>query len=296
MIVDTVALTKALKVIFNQAYKQGKPPSYEAIMERVTSNSDSETYGWLDANPDMREWVGEKRVKSIGDQSYTIENKDFEATIGVDRNELEDDQSGIIKKRIQMLADRAKRYPDKLLSNLVINGITGLAYDSAAYFANRATNDNLLAGSGVTEANLLTDLATARQTMMEFQDSEGLPLGFIGDVVVCPAELEVLFLKIAGSTSAPDESISGVANPWKNIIKAVIVDPNLTDDTDWYLFASSEAIKPLIFQSRKAPRLVALDKDTDEQVFMRKKLIYSVEMRCNAGYGYYEMAVKIVNS
>ncbi|UCB45484.1 MAG: Mu-like prophage major head subunit gpT family protein [Spirochaetota bacterium] len=55
-------------------------------------------------------------------------------------------------------------------------------------------------------------------------------------------------------------------------------------------------MKPLIYRSRKAPQFVALDKPTDESVFMRKKIHYSVEMRGNAGYGYYEMAVKVVNA
>ena len=98
------------------------------------------------------------------------------------------------------------------------------------------------------------------------------------------------------STTAPDESAAGIYNAWKDIIIGVIVDPNLTDATDWYLFAANELMKPLIYQSRKAPQLVALDKPTDESVFMRKKIHYSVEMRGNAGYGYYEMAVKTVNA
>jgi phage major head subunit gpT-like protein len=59
-------------------------------------------------------------------------------------------------------------------------------------------------------------------------------------------------------------------------------------------------MRPLFYQSRKAPQLVALDKPTGESVFMRKKIMYSVEMRGNAGYGYgygyYEMSVKTVNS
>jgi phage major head subunit gpT-like protein len=55
-------------------------------------------------------------------------------------------------------------------------------------------------------------------------------------------------------------------------------------------------MRPLFYQSRKAPQLVSLDKPTDESVFMRKKIMYSVEMRGNAGYGYYQMAVKTVNS
>jgi len=98
------------------------------------------------------------------------------------------------------------------------------------------------------------------------------------------------------STTAPDEAASGIYNAWNDILVGVIVDPNLTDATDWYLFAAKELMKPLIYQSRKGPQLVALDKPTDESVFMRKKLLYSVEMRGNAGYGYYEMGVKTVNA
>jgi phage major head subunit gpT-like protein len=154
----------------------------------------------------------------------------------------------------------------------------------------------LLAGNGVTEANLLTDLATARQTIMEFQDSEGEPLVFEGNVVVCSTELELLFKNIMKSSTSVEESASSIYNAWSDILIGVMVDPNLTDVTDLYLFAAKEAMKPLIYQERKAPQLVALDKNIDETVFMHKKLLYSVEMRGNAGYGYYEMAVKTVNS
>ena len=54
-----------------------------------------------------------------------------------------------------------------------------------AYFSNRATNDNLLAGTGTTEAQILADLAAARAAMMEFEDSEGEPLGFMGIIKIC---------------------------------------------------------------------------------------------------------------
>ena len=75
----------------------------------------------------------------------------------------------------------------------------------------------------------------------------------------------------------------------------VIVDPNLTDANDWYLFAAKELMKPLIYHNRKSPQYVALYKPTDESVLMRKKIHYSVKMRGNAGYGYYEIAVKVIN-
>ncbi len=119
---------------------------------------------------------------------------------------------------------------------------------------------------------------------------------FEGNVVVCPAELEVLFKKIMKSTTAPDESAAGIYKAWNDILVGMIVNPNLTYVNDWYLFAAKEAMKPLIYQSRKPAQFVALDKPTDESVFLRKKIMYSVEMRGNAGYGYYEMGFKVVNT
>ena len=98
------------------------------------------------------------------------------------------------------------------------------------------------------------------------------------------------------STTVPDEAASRIYNAWNDILIGVIVDPNLTDANDWYLFAARELMKPLIYQSRKPAQLVALDKPTDESVFMRKKIHYSAEMRGNAGYGYYQMATKTVNA
>lgn len=40
----------------------------------------------------MREWIGDKVVKSLAAFNYTIRNKDWEATVEVDRNDIEDDQ------------------------------------------------------------------------------------------------------------------------------------------------------------------------------------------------------------
>ena len=297
MIIDTVALERGIRTEFNKAYHTAPAPPLDAIFLRVPSTGASEKYGWMGDVPTLREWLGDKHVKAASDHEYTLANKDWESTIGVDRNEIEDDQMGMIKPRIQMLSIRAKAYPARLVSDLVINGTTNLAYDGSAFFADRtAPNDNLLAGSGVTDANLLTDLAAARAAMMRFHDDNGEDLGIVPDTILCPPELEPQFQKLIASTTHITASAQGIANVWAGSIKRVFVDSRLSDANDWYVLMTDWPLKPFIYQERKKPMLVAMDKNTDTEVFMRKRLLYSVEMRGVGGYGFYQQAVKIVNT
>jgi phage major head subunit gpT-like protein len=67
-------------------------------------------------------------------------------------------------------------------------------------------------------------------------------------------------------------------------------DNNSGSGTPWYLLDCSRALKPIIFQDRKKPNLVALNNETDENVFMRNEYVYGVDNRCNVGYGFWQQA------
>lgn len=60
--------------------------------------------------------------------------------------------------------------------------------------------------------------------------------------------------------------------------------------TAWYLLATKEIVKPIIYQERQKPEFVHLDKPTDQNVFAQKKFIYGVDSRCNVGYAFWQMA------
>ncbi len=60
--------------------------------------------------------------------------------------------------------------------------------------------------------------------------------------------------------------------------------------TAWFLLDTTKAIKPLVFQNRKEIEFVAKDNPTDEQVFMKKKYIYGIDRRDNAGFGLWQLA------
>lgn len=58
----------------------------------------------------------------------------------------------------------------------------------------------------------------------------------------------------------------------------------------WFLLDTSRALKPLIFQDREAFDFVALDNPNDPNVFWKNKFVYGTTGRCNAGFGFWQMA------
>lgn len=91
----------AFNTVFNKAF-EGQHPTYEKVATVVPSTSESETYAWLGDIPGMREWIGEREIQNLSGSAYTIKNKDFELTVGVDRNAVEDDKIGLYNPSIQM--------------------------------------------------------------------------------------------------------------------------------------------------------------------------------------------------
>jgi phage major head subunit gpT-like protein len=59
--------------------------------------------------------------------------------------------------------------------------------------------------------------------------------------------------------------------------------------TPWFLFDTSRAIKPLIYQEARPAQFVSINKPDDEAVFMTRMFKYGVDSRCNAGFGLWQL-------
>ena len=84
--------------LFNRAF-EGVTPLYTQIATTTPSTTDSETYAWLGDIPGMREWIGDREIQNLSASDYTIKNKDFELTVGVDRNAIEERPQKILCNR-----------------------------------------------------------------------------------------------------------------------------------------------------------------------------------------------------
>lgn len=112
----------------------GIKPIWDKVATRVPSSRSSNTYGWLGAWPGLREWIGDRIVKSLSESSYQITNKDYESTVGVPRNAIEDDEFGIYGPMMASMAQVAAEHPDTLVFGLLKAGFTTPCYDGQNFF------------------------------------------------------------------------------------------------------------------------------------------------------------------
>ena len=67
---------------------------YERIAMEASSGTAIEKYPFLFLLSTMREWIGPRQIQNIEGKVVEVVNKDFEHTIGVSRNDIEDDNLG----------------------------------------------------------------------------------------------------------------------------------------------------------------------------------------------------------
>nr|DAR93076.1 MAG TPA: major capsid protein [Caudoviricetes sp.] len=274
----------AFNTLFTQAF-EGQKPTYERVATVVPSTTDSETYAWLGDIPGMREWVGDREIQNLTGSDYTIKNKDFELTVGVGRNAIEDDKIGLYKPSIQMLGESAALHPDELVYGLLSDGFKAKCYDSKAFYA----TDHAV-GKGAVSNKLTAKLTAesykaARAMMMGYKNSKGRSLGLVPDLLVVPPALEA---------AARDILVADFVNGTKNTMQGtaeIHVEPRLKTDSEWHLLCTKRPIKPLIYQQRKKAKFVSKTAETDDNVFMSKTFVYGVDSRGNAGFGFWQMAV-----
>ena len=297
--INTAALEKGLKMEFakNYAAMLSGALSYRADVQRVYTDTDSksasEKYFFLKDYPAVREWLGPKEFAALTDADYTITNKDWETSISVYKNEIEDDQYGAIKQRVALMPRVLIDHKADLLVSLLEDGTTDLAYDAAAFFASRAApNDNLLAGTGVTAALLQADLGTVRTAMRLFESDNNKKFGLTPDTVIVPAALETAMYEAVFSLSDVDGKEK--ANPQNKWIESILVLPELdgSDADSWYAACTKFPLRPFIFQTREKPTPYLLDHD----VHVNKQLYFTAEGRYNAGYGMFQTCIKVVNT
>ena len=124
---------------FNSAFQEGiaarqASSQWRTICVESRSMTAEESYPWLGALPGMRKWAGERAVHSMELHDWTIKNEDFELTIGVGRNAIEDDRYGVYSQRFNMMGAATEAHPDELVWPLVAAGFDTKCYDGQYFF------------------------------------------------------------------------------------------------------------------------------------------------------------------
>ena len=290
MIVNRAALDglfRNLRAEFQAAYMAAET-TYGAISSHMQASTSREDYRWFHRWPKMREWLGERTVRSLVAHGYNVPNLKFEASVAVSRDDLEDDILGIYKMQASGAGIAAREWPDILVYKALENGEGGLCHDGKPYFA---ADHPLAEGADYTNivnqalqadslANAKASLGTARTALMQMLDEEGEPMGTMATLLLVPPALED-----TGRILSMSDRLGGDdPNPYKGI--KLQVSPRLKSATKWYVMDTRGPLMPLIFQERVRPEFQSLmDPESTERVFMRDEYLYGVRSRGAAAYG-----------
>ncbi|MCP3944678.1 MAG: head protein [Desulfobacteraceae bacterium] len=133
----TPAVLQALMVGYSKLFQTGQTMAASQFLKvatKVPSSGKSTTYGWLGKWPAFREWIGERVINQMAAHAYSIVNKPFESTIGVDRDDIEDDEIGVYAPLFQEMGRAAEVFPDELVFPLLDGGLTAECYDGQYFF------------------------------------------------------------------------------------------------------------------------------------------------------------------
>jgi phage major head subunit gpT-like protein len=110
-------LFTGLKTLFNKALV-AKPGDWAMTAMVVPSTGAGEDYAWLTRFPRFRKWIGDKVVKNIEAGKYYKANEDWETTISVKRNDIEDDRLGLYNTQALGAGEAAGELNDIIVDDL----------------------------------------------------------------------------------------------------------------------------------------------------------------------------------
>jgi phage major head subunit gpT-like protein len=292
------ALRSGFNLMFRSAYDE-TPVWFTQLTTSVPSSSHMNTYAWANQLPGMREWIGERQVNNFAASTYTIQNKTWEQTFGIFREDFEDDNLGLYGEHSAMMGEAARKHPDELVKGLLQNGHATLCFDGqnfydtdhpvSMYDVGQGTYSNYSnTAMALTEPNFLS-----RRTLVQsYKGEKGRNLNVMPDLIQVPPALEVTALEI---TRAQFKA-SGATNIIAEYRMAnVMVSPDLSgQDTTWYMHVTSKRIKPFVFQTRRALAFQTKSAVTDDVVLEDNMIKFYADARYNVGYSLPFLSYKAV--
>lgn len=283
------------------------------VAMQTRSDQEAETYKWLGMAPPLREWKNGRLVQGLRENGFTISNKTWESTLGLNVDDMRRDKTGQIAVRIGDQVQRALAHPLKLIMALIAAGHNTLCYDGDYFFdtdhseGSSGNQKNLLTNSEVSQLDVTTaaaptpyEMANAIFGVINYMttilDDQGEPMNELASefIVVCPPGLtpaaqQAVTKDIVGAASGhamPNPLLGG------NLKVAVFGTPRLaTWTTDFVVLRADAAAKPFIFQE-ELPLQVSAQAEGSPVEFDDNEHRYGLKWICNAGYGLWQYAAK----
>ncbi len=291
----TPAAVRALRVDLHREFRNAFDTTtvhYPELSTTIPSTSSRNDYTWAANTPQMREWIGSRVVQNLGAFVYSIPNKDWEMTIGVKRNDIEDDNLAMYATDARGYGEAARQHPDQLLFDLLANGETSLCFDGQPFFDTDHPVNGINTDAGVYR-NLFTAMPltaanyeAVRAETVALRGANGRTYGLTMDTLVVGPALQATARRIV----EVGRDANGADNPNQGTARVLMI-PEL-QGSDWYLLTLRRQLKPFIFQTRRPLTFVTKNAITDEVVLIENEVRFYADARYNMAYSLPFLAVK----
>jgi phage major head subunit gpT-like protein len=265
MALDTahrLAALNSLTAKFDEGARAYRP-FYPRICTIRSSKRKEENYGMLGNMPKVREWIGERLFQRLRAASYLLANKDWEDSLEIDKNDLDDDLLDIYGDPLSQMGNAGARHPDELLFQVVTDAENQACLDGQAFYDTDHSwgefgvqSNKLSATAAAPAAPTVSEWETAFNaaiiSMMGFKDDQGRLFHaptFQGDQVQLIALVPPTQLKSArtamGATIVNNTTHVTIA------MAEVIGVPFFTSATKFQLLRVDTPLRPFIFQARR---------------------------------------------
>ena len=278
------AIFKAFQTKFNEAQKaaQGRVFPNDLIPDDIaiafTGGGSATQHSWLEQLHGIHEWVGERVLNNAKLGKLTVVNRDFENTVKVSRNEIEDDQYGVYSPLIGMMGADAENLWKKLAIEALLGN--GEWADGNPFFCSGRVLGKSTFTNAVTTALSKAAVEAAIAAMRGWTLYGGEPGEVRPDVLLVGPSLEATAKQICEADLVADggTTVSNVS-PAKALKVRVCQSLIGGHANEWYVFGDKNGVKAVGIQKRKLPELTRMDRDTDGNVFMRNEYLYGVHAR-----------------
>ncbi len=280
------ALFTGYNRIFQDAFQSYVDTTYAQFVGEVNAGTSQIDMPMLEQLTGMREWVDVREIKNLKSDKLTIKARFFEDTVAVKREDVEDDQYGLYNSLFQTMAQNAANLPNDITNELLAAAASAKWMDGAAFFGTTRKYGKETINNKGTSALTYDSFNTAYDAMRAYKGHGGKSLGVKPNLLLHGPSLRTT---VADVIKAPIRAVTvgdaavTMPNPNANLVTPIEVD-GITN-SDWFLLDARKPFKPIIMFMRKRPnRLIRLDREEDENVFMNRQFIYGTDGRAEVAF------------
>lgn len=273
---------KSFSARFNAGYNATIDPAdreslrLEDLAMTIPSTGAATDHTWLGQLPAMRKWEDTRTIKQLSIGKITVVNEPWESTVELPRTAIEDDSFGAFANLIESMGIAANElWLDLAVKALKANG--EWADGNPFFCSGRKLSDTITLTNGVTTAFSANAVETAIAEMRSWKLEEGRPANVLPKRLVVAPGLAAAARRICNSDLIATADGGTESNPLKGIVDYRIC--NALPAGAWYLLGEVAGVKAVAVQQRKLPVLTRMDRETDDNVFMKNTYYYGTDAR-----------------